>query len=265
MFVQPLVESISNEMSARLLREFHPLRFQNWSLSHLNPWLSWLEPAAQAVTAHRQPLDAGNPLRRAENAGSALVSASLELYRAMRDAATEATFFTIYANMFSLYLAEKHQAQVHAAEVAKDPRELPFVKEALASITEGGYNEAFARVAYLLSRKGEPLPLSRLVMRKELAESYAGYVPEVPPDQWRRIRGEQEIIARYEPEQALGTLPTLLDNRADRERLLTLLDKLMADERVQRAKPTPEQLAMLERIRAVLSGKPARERSLAAV
>jgi pimeloyl-ACP methyl ester carboxylesterase len=265
MFVQPFVESISNEMSARLLREFHPLRFQNWSLSHLNPWLSWLEPAAQAVTAHRQPLDAGHPLRRAESAGSALISASLELYRAMRDAATEATFFTIYANMFSLYLAEKHQAQVHAAEVANDPRELPFVKEALASIAEGGYTEAFARVAYLLSRKGEPLPLSRLIMRKELAESYAGYVPEVPPDQWRRIRGEQEIIARYEPEQALGTLPVLLNHRADRERLLTLLDKLMADERVQMAKPTPEQLSMLERIRAVLSGKPVRERRLAAV
>jgi pimeloyl-ACP methyl ester carboxylesterase len=265
MFVQPLVESISNEMSARLLREFHPLRFQNWSLSHLNPWLSWLEPAAQAVTAHRQPLDADHPLRRSENAGSALISASLELYRAMRDATTEATFFTIYANMFSLYLAEKHQAQVRAAEVAADPRELPFVKEALASIAEGGYNEAFARVAYLLMRKGEPLPLSRLVMRKELAAAYARYLPELPLDQWRRIRGEQEIIARYEPEQALGTLPALLDNRADRERLLTLLDKLMADERVQRAKPTPEQLAMLERIRAVLSGKPARERSLAAV
>ena len=39
----------------------------------------------------------------------------------------------------------------------------------------------------------------------------------------------------------------------------------MADKRVQMAEPTPEQLAMLERIRAVLSGKPARERRLAAV
>jgi len=70
---------------------------------------------------------------------------------------------------------------------------------------------------------------------------------------------------RYEPEQALVTLPALLADRADRERLLTLLDKLMADERVQNAQPTPEQLAMLERIRTVLSGRPARERRLTAV
>lgn len=265
LFAQPLVQSMSNELSAQLLREFHPLRFQNWSMSYVNPWLSWLDTLAPVVKSHREPLDAGHSLRRVEKAGSELISASLDFYRAMRDAVTEATFFTIYANMYSLYLADKHEAQVRAAEVAADPRELPFIKEALASIAEGGYAEACARVAYLLSRKGEPLPLSRLVMRHELAEAYADYVPELSIEQWRRIRGEQEIIARYEPEQALGTLPVLLANRADRERLLTLLDKLMADERVQSTKPTPEQLAMLERIRGVLSGKPARERRLAAV
>ena len=120
-------------------------------------------------------------------------------------------------------------------------------------------------MAFLLSRKGEPLPLATLAMRHELAKSYAQFLPDLPLDQWRRIRGEQEIIARYEPEQALDTLRVLLADRADRERLLTLLDKLMADERVQRANPTPEQIAMTERIRAILNGKPVRERRLAAV
>jgi pimeloyl-ACP methyl ester carboxylesterase len=265
LFMQPFVQSISTEMSARLMREFHPLRFQQWSLSHMNPWTAWLPSAAQAVTDHRMALDDDDPMRRIEGIESELLSASLDLYRAVRDATTEARFFSIYANMFSLYLAEKHEAQVHAAARATDAREMPFVKEALASIAEGGYTEAFARVAYLLARKGEPLPIVRLEMRKELVAAYAAYVPKLPLDQWRRIRGEQEIIAHYDREQALGTLPALLTDRADREKLLTLLDKLMADERVQHAKPTPEQLAMLERIRAVLSGKPLRERRLMAV
>jgi hypothetical protein len=82
----------------------------------------------------------------------------------------------------------------------------------------------------------------------------------MPPDQTRRIRGEQEIIARYEPEQAILTLPNLLTERADRDRLLTLLDKLLADNRVQRSQPTPEQLAMVERIRLVLGGPRRTER-----
>jgi pimeloyl-ACP methyl ester carboxylesterase len=265
LFMQPFVQSISTEMSARLMREFHPLRFQQWSLSHMNPWTAWLPSAAQAVTDHRMALEGDDPMRRIEGIASELLSASLDLYRAVRDATTEARFFSIYANMFSLYLAEKHEAQAHAAARATDAREMPFVKEALASIAEGGYTEAFARVAYLLARKGEPLPIVRLEMRKELVAAYAAYVPKLPLDQWRRIRGEQEIIAHYDREQALGTLPALLTDRADREKLLTLLDKLMADERVQHAKPTPEQLAMLERIRAVLSGKPLRERRLMAV
>jgi hypothetical protein len=174
----------------------------------------------------------------------------------VRDAATESLFFSIYANMFSMYIAEKHEAQELAAAVTADPRELPFVKEALASIAEGGYPEAFARLAYMLAPKGDT-PLSVLVLRKELADAYRAYLPDLPLEQWRRIRGEQEIIARYEPDKAIDTLPDLLEDRADRERLLTLLDKLMEDKRVQFAQPTPEQQAMLERIHEVLAPVPA--------
>ncbi|MBK4736765.1 DUF3141 domain-containing protein [Noviherbaspirillum pedocola] len=265
LFAQPTVQSTANEFSAKLLREFHPLRLQRWSLSQLNPWTWWLPATAQWVGANRKAIDADTPQRKLETAGSEMISATLELYRGLRDAATEATFFGIYANVFSLYLADKHETEVKRAAVTTDPRELPFVKEALASAGQGGYTEAFARVAYLLSRKGEPLPVARLIMREEKKQAYAEYLPKVEADQWRRVRGEQEIIARYDPELAFDTLPKLLDNAADRERLLTLLDKLMADRDVQSVEPTAEQLAMLERVRAVLGGRPVRERRLEAI
>lgn len=255
LFAQPLVQAMSNDLSARLLRQFHPLRVQNWSLSHFNPWMAWLEPAAQAVVAHRQPLDADDPLRRLESAGAELVSASLDLYRALRDATTEARFFSVYANMYALYLADKQPAQA-GVEAAADVRALPFVAEALDSIAEGGYAEALARLASLRTHEGDLLPLSRLVLRKELAHSYAEYLPDLPLDQWRRIRGEQEIITRYEPEQAIATLPDLLREHDDRDRLLTLIDKLMADERVLPTPPTPAQLAMVARLRDLLNAEP---------
>ena len=163
--------------------------------------------------------------------------------------------------MFALSIADKHQAlEKRAPAGTGDPRELPFVKAALASIKEGGYTEAFARVAFLVSRKDDDLPLSRLVMRQDLLKDYGSLVPAVQPDEWRRIRGEQEIIAQYEPDQAIATLPNLLSGRADRERMLTAFDRLLADERVQRSKPTAGQKAMIERIRAVLRERPGKPR-----
>lgn len=258
LFMQPFVQATSNDFTAQLSRAFHPLRFQRWAFSDMNPWLAWLGPAAASIKAARKdPVDSG-PYRDAEKAGSELVSASLDLYRAMRDAATEAAFFMCYGNMAAKDRADTTTAPA-AADVVSDPRELPFVKEALDAISEGGYAEAFARMAFLLKRHGEPIPLARLVLQQELANDYAEFLPNLQPDQWRRIRGEQEIIARYEPEQALVTLPTLLADRVERKRILTLLDRLVADERVQRGQPTDEQRAMLERIRTVLLGKTARE------
>jgi hypothetical protein len=58
----------------------------------------------------------------------------------------------------------------------------------------------------------------------------------------------------------------LLGDPRDRVKLLTLLDKLVADPRIQAGQPSPEQLSMLERIRGVLGSRtPALERRLHSV
>jgi pimeloyl-ACP methyl ester carboxylesterase len=253
LFLQPLVQATANEYSAKLRRQFHPLRFQRWALSDLNPWLGWLPPAAAMVKARRMSVGEDNVAMKAEKAASMAISASLDHYRAMRDAASEAAFFLTYGNVFSLYIADKRETEAAALEQIVEPRDLPFVQEALASIAQGGYPEALARVACLLAQKGQPLLLSRLQMKQELMSDYRDLLPAMPPDQWRRVRGEQDIIVRYEPEQALATLPKLLAQRADRQKLVTLVRRLLADERVQRAKPSTEQLAMVEHIGEALA------------
>ncbi|HTH61223.1 MAG TPA: DUF3141 domain-containing protein [Paraburkholderia sp.] len=263
LFAQPFVQACSNETSARMLREFHPLRFQRWAWSDMNPWLAWLPAAAGIARANRQPVAAGAPLRDIEQKASDIVSASLDYYRALRDAGTEALFFGIYANLFSLHQGERPVEPHGWATHAADSRDLPFVKEALGSIHEGGYTEALARVAFLLVRKGVPLPIATLTKRQKLAHEYAEYLPDIPADQWRRIRGEQEIIAMFEPEEALATLPALLADPADRKRLLTLLDTLLSDERVVSEAPSDDQLAMLDRIRAALAPQHARRGKVA--
>jgi len=258
MFAQPFVQAMSSETSARMLREFHPLRMQNWAFSDLNPWMAWVGAAANAVKTNRQALDADHPLRKREQAGADMLSAGLDAYRAVRDAVTEATFFNLYANL--QWAIPQDKASPAGPPKVTEPRELPEVKAALASIEQGGYAEALARVACLLKQQGEPLPLSRLELRKELVTDYAELLPELLPEAWRRIRGQQELITLYAPERALETLPVLLHDPNDRQRLQTLIEKLREDERLLSRVPTAEQAAMLERIRAALSLKSGRPR-----
>jgi pimeloyl-ACP methyl ester carboxylesterase len=258
LFAQPLVQALSNEYTAKLGREFHPLRFQRWAISDLNPWLAWLAPAAAMARANRQPLAAGAPSRRLEQLGAALLTASLDYGRDVRDALSEAAFFKTYGNLFALYLADKKEAEATQRPRQSDPRELPFVKEALAAIGEGGYPAAVTRVAALLAADDEQIPLARLELRTELARDYADLLPDVGTDAWRRVRGEQDIVVRYARERAIETLPQLLADRDDRARFLALLDRLAADPRLLGHAFDEHDRGVIEAVRGVLNAAPVR-------
>jgi pimeloyl-ACP methyl ester carboxylesterase len=252
LFMRPLVQAFTSEDMARLGREFHPLRFQRWTLSDQNPWLWWLSPAARMVKAQRVAAGKDQPFRQVEQMASELVSGSLDYFREVRDAMSEALFFETYGNLFLTQMAEGVEALAPRRPEAADARALPFVRAALDAIAEGGYPEALARVAAILAPHGLPIPLSRLELKEELIADYRELLPDLSRHEMRRVRGEQDIIVRYEPEQALESLPRLVPDPGDRQRLLTLLDRLLADPRLGGKKGTPEQQRALERIRTLL-------------
>jgi pimeloyl-ACP methyl ester carboxylesterase len=255
-FFSPLVSQFSNEYVARLQRVFHPLRVQQWAISDLNPWLSWLAPLAETVKSNRQQAKTDRPFRQVENIGSELIGVWLDYYRDIRDAISEATFFQLYAPL-SFVHPEEESTLEH--ERISDRRELPEVKTALADIAEGGYATALSRAGYLLAAKGKPLPLARFELKRELMKKYEEFIPDLTPFERRQIRGKQEIICLYEPERALATLPQLLSGHKDRRRFLTFLERLLKDPMLAR-EPSAQQHAMLKRIRDLLA-----EKTLAAV
>jgi hypothetical protein len=253
LFLSPMVKALATEEGAKLGQQLHSLRVQRWAWSSLNPLLSWLKPTAEAIHAQRRSVPADQAFRKAEQLGSDMLSASFDYYRDIRDAVSEAQFFGIYGSMFSLYLADKPQTRERAADQAKGGRDAAFVKDALAAIATGGYAEAVARAGALLARRGQPLPLARLQLKKELLADYKDFLPDLPADTARRIRGEQDVIVSYERDAAIEALPKLLTRFEDRERFLALLNRLPADVRIQADGVTPEQEATLERIRRVLA------------
>jgi hypothetical protein len=225
----------------------HPLRMQRWAISDLNPWLAALGPAAEAVRANRLALPATSPTRRIERYLSDILSASLDYYRELRDAASEAAFFQLYGNVLAV-----EGAAAPAAPSPTPVREAAFAKRVLANLSTGGYPEAVARVAALLARTGEPIPLARLDLKRELVRKYDDLLPRGTGAEWRRVRGEQEVAVQLEPEKALASLGDLLPKAQDRARLASLLDHMIEEGRAHGVTPTAEQESMLARVRGIL-------------
>lgn len=255
LFAQPLVQASSNDYSAKLSRELHPLRVERWAWSDLNPMTAWLAPAAEKIKAERKAVGPDSHLRRLERMQSELVEASLDLFRDVRDAVSEAAFFQVYGNMFSLHLADKYAEQAPAGPI--DPRELPAVRDALAAIGRGGYAEAVARMGSLLAADDQFLPLASIELRRDLMAEYADYLPDLPQDLRRRVRGEQDIIVRYAREQAIATLPQLLADPDDRARFLEFMELLRADPRLIGHAISDYDVAVMAAVRQAL-GAPTR-------
>jgi len=251
LFGRPIVKSMVNEKTAELGRNLHPLRVQRWFLSDLNPIMWPVGVMASKVAADRKPVTDDNPFRRLEEMGSEMITASWNLYRDMRDAASESAFFRIYGSMIALGASGDVKPGLQPMQ-QPDPRELPFVKEALAQIEKGGYPEALARIGALTGQFAGAIPLERLQMTEEFIRSDK-VLSKISEDEARRLRSEAGFMVLMEPERTLNSLPALLSRKEDREHILAVLEWWRKLEGIKK-----EQLDMIDRITAVLSGKQGR-------
>jgi pimeloyl-ACP methyl ester carboxylesterase len=249
-YARPFVKRFVTEKTAELGRNMHPLRVQRWLFSDLNPLMWPLTAAASAVRSDRKPVKQDNPYRKMEGAVSEMMTASLNLCRDLRDAAVEASFFQIFGSMLALG-ASGDVKPVIEPEVRVDPRELPYVKEALAAVDKGGYPEAVARIGSLTARYAAPIPLYTLEKASELVRSDE-ILSKLTANQIRRIKSDAGVLALLEPEATLRALPTLLTNAEDRKRTLELLDWGFSLQGITR-----EQRDMMKRIKELLQDKAA--------
>ncbi|CAG0976883.1 Poly(3-hydroxyalkanoate) polymerase subunit PhaC [Burkholderiales bacterium] len=227
LLVRPAIRDAVPEWLARALRELHPLRAQRWMLSDRNPMLAGVPAAAAMARALRQPRSPHNAGRRAERLGSAVVSASLDLYRDLRDAASEAAFFQIYGNMMSLQMADQRAAI--RRQTRFDPRSLPAVRQVLDDLDRGGLPEAIVRAGLLVAKAGGGK--RRLAQMEGVRALLAptGVLEGVSEDDFRRVLHDEAIVVEFEPAQAKRALPRLVRSTADRRKLHRMLDALADD------------------------------------
>jgi pimeloyl-ACP methyl ester carboxylesterase len=271
LLVRPIVREAMPEWLAKVLREWHPLRVQRWWFSDRNPMLAALPAMAAAARMYRHPRSAGNPGRRAEHLFAEHMSAALDLYRDLRDAAGEAAFFETYGNMLSLSMAD--QRAVIRRQTPFDARALPAVRQVLDEIDQGGLPEAIIRTGILIVKAGGGT--RRLAQMEHTRELLAptGVLRHIDEDQFRRLLHEETLVVEFEPRLAKSSLPRLVHSAADRQKLNRVFDSLEADPGLDaRQQALLTDLRKLvprpagepaSRVRHATKGKPVRRRAVA--
>ncbi len=240
-FLHPVLAALITPEAGKAARMFHHLRMRRWAVSDLNPWLTELGKVAQFTAANRLRRDENGPSAASERLIAAGVTASLDLYRQMRDAFVENSFFSTYGPM-ALFAP---RPDGHAPGTAQD-RVTPAVRQALAQIDSGGFIAGAVRAALLAARITKQRKLSGLKRIRELVGSEIGLL-DMPVDDARELIRVQSLIVEHDPDEALRTLPALLHTDAERRHIVELLDRL-----AHHLHLTPEQQAFIPKLTGML-------------
>jgi len=245
-WTRPLVQSWITPQVAELLRKTHPARVSRAMFGDVNPFMKGVRNQAAEALAARRPADKNNPFLFLEKLWASSVVNTLDLFRDWRDAVYESTFFGIYGSPLMLRLGQPFAFE----RTRKDPkvlRYLPEVQQILLSVDRGGFEEAVIRMLILMAE-------SRGTVRRDRLERSAKVLghdepfASLGPEKRAALIHEQSIIAEFEPDLAVKTLPDLLPEMADRKRAIQVLEFIAGS--VEEMEPGTIQL--LQRFHSVL-------------
>src|SRR4051794_11374699 len=97
-FTQPFVRALMAPQAAELMQRMHPLRTQYELFSSANPFMAWVNPAANWSREKRSPAADDNPLVQMQEKASEQIVAALDAWRDMSERMSETAFLSIYGS-----------------------------------------------------------------------------------------------------------------------------------------------------------------------
>ncbi len=256
-FLSPLVRTMANEQTARLLRQIHPHRSRFEAFSDLNPALRMMAPLAEQIRADRRKAGPDNPFLQLQDAMSQQIIAALDGFRDLRDHLTEALFMSVYGSPALQAAVGLHSDGATARrrigrDVGREAVAARNDAEIEAQIERGGLEEAAVRALLYISRGRKTRGAderSFAVLRQFRASR-----PEhrrMTLARFKELVREENLVLCGDEERAVAAIPQLLpDDEAERNVVLDVIRRVIA----AGGEPPAEVQRRLARVVALFEG-----------
>ena len=231
-FMSPAVRVTANEHSAQMMRRLHPNRLRFDMFADDNPAMSPVAGWAEWVRANRSSVSPDNPFLAFERLASEAIGSGLEAWGKARDTWTEELFLLTYGSpwlqaLLGLRADDARSTRHSERDLAREVATSRAAAELLEKIEAGGLAEAAVR-ALLYVRLPDGKADERGFAMLQQISSELPAAKRLGPARFKELVKEQFLILRLDEERAITVLPKLLpDDRRACENAFKLIQRVV--------------------------------------